>query len=113
MKKILALLAFAAILGGGYSHGTGIFYRNHSGFLDPVGENQSYLGAGAESRTNDKPNVLLIVVDDLGFNDVTFTVAALQTAVSRPRTTQSLLRVSILLMVMQATVPVHPRERHY
>lgn len=74
MKKILALLAFAAILGGWLFSQYWYFLPGIiQGFLDPVGENQEVTWEqGPESRTSDKPNVLLIVVDDLGFNDVTF-----------------------------------------
>ena len=74
MKKILALLAFAAILGWWLFSQYWYFLPGIiQGFLDPVGENQEVTWEqGPESRTSDKPNVLLIVVDDLGFNDVTF-----------------------------------------
>ena len=74
MKKILFLVAIAAVVGGWLFSQYWYFLPGIiQGFLDPIGEFQEVTWEqGPEVRESDKPNVLLIVADDLGFNDLTF-----------------------------------------
>ncbi|MEJ2178017.1 MAG: sulfatase-like hydrolase/transferase [Gammaproteobacteria bacterium] len=74
MKKILVLLVVVVAVGGWLFSQYWYFLPGIiQGFLDPIGEYQEVTWEqGPDTRESDKPNLLLIVVDDLGFNDVTF-----------------------------------------
>ena len=74
MKKILVLLVVIAAVGGwSFSQYWYFLPGVIQGFLDPIGEFQEVTWEqGPVTRESDKPNVLLIVVDDFGFNDLTF-----------------------------------------
>ena len=74
MNKILVLLVVVGVVGGWLFSQYWYFLPGIiQGFLDPIGVYQEVTWEqGPQTRESDKPNVLLIVVDDLGFNDVTF-----------------------------------------
>ncbi|MBO6557966.1 MAG: sulfatase-like hydrolase/transferase [Pseudomonadales bacterium] len=74
MKKTLFLFVVTAAAGGWLFSQYWYFLPGViQGFLDPIGEFQEVTWErGPEVREIDKPNVLLILVDDLGFNDLTF-----------------------------------------
>jgi arylsulfatase A-like enzyme len=74
VNKILVLVVVVVAMGGWLFSQYWYFLPGIiQGFLDPIGEYQEVTWEqGPETRESDKPNVLLIVVDDLGFNDVTF-----------------------------------------
>ncbi len=74
MKKILVLVVVIAAVGGwSFSQYWYFLPGVIQGFLDPIGEFQEVTWEqGPVTRESDKPNVLLIVVDDFGFNDLTF-----------------------------------------
>lgn len=74
MKKILVLVVVIAVVGGwSFSQYWYFLPGIIQGFLDPIGEFQEVTWEqGPVARESDKPNVLLIVVDDFGFNDLTF-----------------------------------------
>ena len=76
MRRILIGLVVVAA-SGGYLFSKYWYYLPGiiSGVMDPVGDNRPVTwerGPVRPSATSHSPNIVLIVVDDLGFNDITF-----------------------------------------
>ncbi|MFT6751514.1 MAG: arylsulfatase A-like enzyme [Candidatus Azotimanducaceae bacterium] len=76
MKKFLLALVIVIAIGGGlfsqyWYYSPGII----SDFVNPIADNQSvtWEAGPTELASNpESPNIILVVVDDLGFNDITF-----------------------------------------